>query len=130
MDFDINISKNISYIKDKFCYDKNSDIIIREFENKKGVKCFLAYIDGMANTIGINDFIIRAIMTNEEEKEHFDLFGTIQYNNVKSEISIDKAASSILMGDTLVYADGGKKCAVVETKAFDKRSVSSPIPSR
>ncbi|MBQ2295698.1 MAG: spore germination protein, partial [Clostridia bacterium] len=93
---------------------------------KKGVKCFLAYIDGMANTIGINDFIIRAIMTNEEEKEHFDLFGTIQYNNVKSEISIDKAASSILMGDTLVYADGGVKCAVVETKAFDRRSVSSP----
>ncbi|MBQ9957943.1 MAG: spore germination protein, partial [Clostridia bacterium] len=50
----------------------------------------------------------------------------IQYNNVKSETSIDRAAASILMGDTLVYADGGKKCAVVETKAFDRRSVSSP----
>ncbi|MBQ2295911.1 MAG: spore germination protein, partial [Clostridia bacterium] len=105
---------------------QNSDIIIREFENKKGVKCFLAYIDGMANTIGINDFIIRAIMSNVDEKEHFDLLGAIQYNNVKAETSIDRAAASILMGDTLVYADGGEKCAVVETKAFDKRSVSSP----
>ena len=122
MDFDINIYTNISYIKNKFCYGKNSDIIIREFENKKGVKCFLAYIDGMANTIGINDFIIRAIMSNVDEKEQFDLLGAIQYNNVKA----DRAAASILMGDTLVYADGGEKCAVVETKAFDKRSVSSP----
>ena len=126
MNFDINICKNIGYIKDKFCYAKNADIIIREFENKKGVRCFLAYIDGMANTIGINDFIIRVIMSNENKKVDFDLFGTIEYNNVKSEIDIDKAAAAILLGDTLVYADGANKCAIVETKAFDKRSVSSP----
>lgn len=124
MNFDKNICKNIEYIKNKFCYDKNADIIIREFENKKGVKCFLAYIDGMANTIGINDFIIRAIMINNDDD--FNIFDTIQYNNLKAEISMDKAAASILLGDTLVYADGDKKCAIVETKAFEKRSVSSP----
>ncbi|MBQ5890805.1 MAG: spore germination protein [Clostridia bacterium] len=124
MNFDKNICKNIEYIKNKFCYDKNADIIIREFENKKGVKCFLAYIDGMANTIGINDFIIRAIMINNDDD--FNIFDTIQYNNLKAEISMDKAAASILLGDTLVYADGDEKCAIVETKAFEKRSVSSP----
>lgn len=124
MNFDNNICKNIEYIKNKFCYDKNADIIIREFENKKGVKCFLAYIDGMANTIGINDFIIRAIMINNDGD--FNIFDTIQYNNLKAEISMDKAAASILLGDTLVYADGDEKCAIVETKAFEKRSVSSP----
>ncbi|MBQ5885182.1 MAG: spore germination protein [Clostridia bacterium] len=120
----MNIRSNVSYIKDKFCYDKNADIIIREFENKKGVKCFLAYIDGMANTIGINDFIIRAIMLNDDDD--LNIFATIQYNNVKLETSLDKAAASILLGDTLVYADGDIKCAIVETKAYDKRSVSSP----
>ena len=124
MNFDKNICKNIEYIKNKFCYDKNADIIIREFENKKGVKCFLAYIDGMANTIGINDFIIRAIMINNDDD--FNIFDTIQYNNLKAEISMDKAAASILLGDTLVYADGDEICAIVETKAFEKRSVSSP----
>ena len=124
MNFDKNICKNIEYIKNKFCYDKNADIIIREFENKKGIKCFLAYIDGMANTIGINDFIIRAIMINNDDD--FNIFDTIQYNNLKAEISMDKAAASILLGDTLVYADGDEKCAIVETKAFEKRSVSSP----
>ena len=124
MNFDMNIRSNVSYIKDKFCYDKNADIIIREFENKKGVKCFLAYIDGMANTIGINDFIIRAIMLNDDDD--LNIFATIQYNNVKLETSLDKAAASILLGDTLVYADGDIKCAIVETKAYDKRSVSSP----
>ena len=124
MNFDKNICKNIEYIKNKFCYDKNADIIIREFENKKGVKCFLTYIDGMANTIGINDFIIRAIMINNDDD--FNIFDTIQYNNLKAEISMDKAAASILLGDTLVYADGDEKCAIVETKAFEKRSVSSP----
>lgn len=124
MNFDKNICKNIEYIKNKFCYDKNADIIIREFENKKGVKCFLAYIDGMANTIGINDFIIRAIMINNDDD--FNIFDTIQYNNLKAEISMDKAAASILLGDTLVYADGDEKCTIVETKAFEKRSVSSP----
>ena len=95
MNFDMNIRNNISYIKDKFCYDKNADIIIREFENKKGVKCFLAYIDGMANTIGINDFIIRAIMLNDDDD--LNIFATIQYNNVKLETSLDKAAASILL---------------------------------
>ena len=126
MDFDKNIDKNISFIKDKFCYGKNTDIIIREFKNKKGVRCFIAYIDGMANTAGINDFIIRAVMLNDEDKNNFDLIGKIQYNNVVAQSDIEKATESIIDGDTLVYADGDNKCAVVETKAFDKRSVSAP----
>ena len=70
MKFSKNISENVNYIKEKFCYDKNKDIIIREFESPSGVKCFLAYIDGMANTAGINDFIIRAIMTKAIRKQN------------------------------------------------------------
>lgn len=126
MKFSKNISENVNYIKEKFCYDKNKDIIIREFESPSGVKCFLAYIDGMANTAGINDFIIRAIMTKAYPKTKYDIIEVIEYNKIAEETDIDKAANSILQGDTMVYADGDLRCAVVETKSFDKRSVASP----
>ncbi len=126
MNFSTNIEENLNYIKEKFCYGKNKDIIIREFSSPSGHKCFLAYIDGMADTSGINDFILRAIMTKAYPKTKYDIIEVIEYNNVEVQTDIDKASSSILQGDTLVYANGDTRCAIVETKHFDKRSVDSP----
>lgn len=126
MNFSQNIDENLDYIKEKFCFGKNKDIIIREFKTASGIRCFLAYIDGMADTSGINDFIIRAVMLNNMPRDKFDLIGVLEYNNVESENDIDKASTSILQGDTMVYSEDMTKCAIVETKSFDKRSVDSP----
>ncbi len=126
MNFNENIEKNLEYIKEIFCFKKNKDIIIREFKNNSGIRCFLAYIDGMAATEGINDFIIRPIMMNSKPKSEFSLINTIQYNNVQKQTDIDEASSSILQGDTMVYSEGNNYCIVVETKNFEKRSVNSP----
>lgn len=126
MNFNENIEKNLEYIKEKFCFNKNKDIIIREFKNNLGIRCFLAYIDGMAGTEGINDFIIRPIMINSKPKSEFSLINTIQYNNVQKQTDFDEASSSILQGDTMVYSEGNNYCVVVETKNFEKRSVNSP----
>ncbi len=126
VDISTNLNQNLEYIKELFCFGKNKDIIIREFRSIGGAKCFLAYIDGMADTNGMNDFIIRPIMASRETPMQFDLFGTLEYNNVEVQTDLDKAADSILQGDTMVLADGLNKCAIVETKSFDKRSVGSP----
>ncbi len=126
MNFSQNLSNNLNYIKETFCADKNADIITREFETAAGIKCFLAYVDGMADTNGINDFIIRALMINKKAVSDFDLVAAIEYNNIQTEANLDNAVSSILQGDTMVYSEGMTHCAIVETKSFDKRSVSSP----
>lgn len=121
------LNENLEVVKKAFCAGVNADIIIREFTTAGGVRCFLAYLDGMANTFGINDYIIRPMLQSTAPVGQFNKSNIIQYNNVESEPDIDKAVTAVLQGDTPVFVEGDSDCAVCETKGFVSRSVSHPV---
>ncbi len=60
-----NLDLNLKYLKEKYSYDINSDIIFRNFtltiKNKKITAC-LIFIDGMVNSELVNNFILRPLM--------------------------------------------------------------------
>ncbi|MDD6284741.1 MAG: spore germination protein [Firmicutes bacterium] len=119
------ISDNIGYIADRFHSKHNKDIILREFKSAGGVRCFLAYIDGMADSDAINDFIMRPIMLYQHER--LDKQNVLHFNNCEITDSLDEAVMAILQGDTPVFVDGDATCAICETKGFERRSVSTPL---
>ena len=54
------INKNLDFLKSKYNTLINSDIIIREFQTlaqNQLYKSFIIYIDGLSDSISINDFI-------------------------------------------------------------------------
>ena len=59
------INKNLEFIQSKYNTLINSDIVIREFETlaqNQLYKSFIIYIDGLVNSISINDFVLEPLM--------------------------------------------------------------------
>lgn len=128
------IISNIDYIKHKFNYPNNKDIVIREFIIKGKYKAFLVYLDGMVDRITINNFILRPLLKDE----HFDneaaecqldyiLNNVIETNQAVKVKKADEVVYEILVGDTGLYVDGCDYYIFSETKGYDKRSVEKPI---
>lgn len=115
----------LSFVKSFFRADRNTDIIIRELRSKDGRRAFLAYIDGMASSDMVNDYIMRPLM-------RADCSGTespadvLEYGDCTLTDSLDTVCNRVLQGDTAVILDGCRQAAICETKGFDKRSVSTP----
>ncbi len=116
--------ENMDYIKKAFHSPRNKDVIMRDFKIVGNRNCVVAYIDGMASTIAVNDFIVRPLM--QSSSQSFDMLNVIEYNNLSVVTNMNDVVMRMLQGDTVIFVDGDDRCAVCETKGFDKRSVSSP----
>ncbi|HEX2927038.1 MAG TPA: spore germination protein [Ruminiclostridium sp.] len=130
------IEENIKYIKHKFNAPDNKDIIIRELTVAKKYKAFVTYIDGMVDRTTINDFILKALMVNDDKFEEdadeecqleFILSNVLQTNQAKKVEKPEEFLYEILQGNTLLYVDGCDYYITNETKGYDKRSVEKPL---
>ena len=55
------IDINFKYIKERFNYPVNNDIVIRKLELKNEKRAFIVFIDGMVDTEVVNDNIIQSL---------------------------------------------------------------------
>lgn len=128
-----NIQNNIDFIKQSFNAQSNKDIIIREFTAGGGYKAFIAFIDGMADRITINNFILRPLLKKDDENESdgncgldYILESVIETNQAVKLTKPDDVIYDILIGNTCLYVDGCDYYVSSETKGYDKRSVEKP----
>lgn len=128
------ISSNIDYVKQKFNYPNNKDIVIREFTIKGKYKAFLVYLDGMVDRITINNFILRPLLKDENFGNEADecqldyiLDNVIETNQAKKVKKTDEVIYEVLVGDTGLYVDGCDYYIFSETKGYDKRNVEKPV---
>ncbi len=121
----IDYESNIRYVKKFFRVGRNVDAVLREFRSKDNIRCFLIYIDGMANSTMVNDFIMRPIMSyNCIGKSRVD--AVVDFGDCKTEYDLNAACISVLQGDTAIYIEGVDHLGICETKGFAKRSVGTP----
>lgn len=132
-----NIKENLNYLKSKYNTLLNADIIIREFNMfayNENHKCFIIYIDGLVDSISINDFILEPLMT-----------GKLRYNkpfegNLSDYVdkcllpqnSVDKVEkfkdvfSGINMGNCLLFIDTLNVAFDIDVKSYKQRGVEKP----
>jgi spore germination protein KA len=120
--------QNIARVKEEF--GTSSDIVIREFKVKKHLGVTL-YVDGLADSQMISDFILENSMEKEVEEEPFDFYQymmeqTVAIGSIKTITNWNEVYDSILSGDTVVFLDGFNKAISCETKGWEKRAVSEP----
>ena len=111
-----NIKENLDFLKSKYNTLLNTDIKIREFNMfayNKNHKCFIIYIDGLVDTISINDFILEPLMLGKHRynkpfegnlSEYVDNC-LLPQNNVKKVEEFKSVFSGINMGDCLLFID-------------------------
>jgi spore germination protein KA len=128
------IVSNIEYIKQKFNSPINKDIIIREFTIRGKYKAFIVFIDGMADRITINNFILRPLLKEENLRHEgesceldYILENVIETNQTTKVNKPEDMIFEILMGNTVLYVEGCNYYISSETKGYDKRSVEKPV---
>ena len=119
------IDESSRLLKERFFADENGDLILRLFNDRKGRSFLIAYINGMADDIKINDFILKPLM--EYEGNRVDL-STIKENVVRVaeaelELCPDKLCESLCGGMTALFSEGERGGLLLETRGYEKRSV-------
>lgn len=136
-DISTNINENLDFLKSKYNTLISPDVKIREFNmfalNKK-YKCFIIYIDGLVDSISINNFVLEPLMS--EKHRYSKTFGgnlseyidncLLPQNSVKKLKEFKDVFSGINMGDCLLFIDTLDVAFGIDVKKFQQRSISVP----
>lgn len=123
---DKSIKNNLDYMKELL--KDNSDIIYREF-TACNIKCALIYIDGMADKVLLNDFILKPLMRRREIvlNDVDDLKDRLMaISDLSDQDNLHKMIIAMLSGDTMMLVDGYQSGFVIATRAWPNRGVSEP----
>lgn len=127
------IEENMAYIKKRFSYPLNNDVVIRELNLKNERKCFLIFIDGMVNTDYVDSAIIECLLklpyfADEEiykyENEITEKF--ISHSQAMVTESMDDVAEEINFGSCAVFVDGFSKAFLLDVREWGHRSIDKP----
>ncbi len=132
-----NIIENLDFLKSKYNTLICADIIIREFNMfayNQNHKCFIIYIDGLVDSISINDFILKPLMLGKHrynkpfEGDLTDYVDNclLPQNSVSKVKDYQDVFSGINMGDCLLFIDTLNIAFDIDVKQYQQRSISKP----
>ncbi len=131
------IKKNLETIKE--IMTDCDDIVYREVEigTQNEFKAALIYVDGMADKMLLNKFVLNNLMVSsrmvepngeniknqlyKQLKDH-----TLTVTELSEVESIEEAVGFMLSGETILLLDNYNKIIIVASKGFSSRSISEP----
>lgn len=124
------IEENIGALKTILNVPRNEDAIFRDFETN-GLKICVVYIEGMADALGISEFILHAMKDAREPLDRMDAkrFGDtmVEVAQCARETRISEIVPSLLSGMSCILIDGADEALLVETRHYPHRSVDAPL---
>ena len=132
-----NLNENLDFLKSKYNILINPDIKIREFNMfalNKNYKCFIIYIDGLVDSISINEFVLESLMS--EKHRYSKTYGgsltdyvdncLLHQNSVKKLREYKDVFTSINTGDCVLFIDTLDVAFSIDVKKFEQRSITVP----
>ena len=132
-----NIDKNLNAIKTRLSSDLSYDLIIREFNfryDKKDVKAFLVFFDGMINKDFVNENILfKANSTYQDTnsvkcKNTADFFKNFVISNysLKETNNFKEIIDNVCNSQCAIFIDGYDKCFMCDMINYEHRPISTP----
>lgn len=119
------VDENITYIKDLL--KDTSDIVYRQF-NIADWKAAIVYIDGMADKVILDNFVLESVMLKSERVENVmqikDKILTV--SDMKQVMKLSEGLNAVLSGDSIMFIEGLSALYVIATRAWPTRGVSEP----
>lgn len=132
-----NIEENIKLLKDTFkgC----NDMVFREFNigGPDGRKMFMCYIDGMADKMLLDHFVLTPIMlVSREVKPDFEEIkstladatknSAMAVSDFRESDKMDDVLTMIMSGETALFLDSYEKAFIIATRSWPARGPSEP----
>jgi spore germination protein KA len=129
LDFNINQLKKM--------LGSSNDVIYRTFNltGKRDIRIAVIYIDGLADSKSIQQFILESMMLKCEEKLKSSLRGeefsiikdfSITMGEVKTVVKWEDVTNSVMSGDTAVFIQGYAEAIITGTRGWEDRGVTEP----
>ena len=121
------LKKNERALERLFRTENNGDAVLRRFETAGGKELLLAFMSGMADDSKINGYVLKPLMEGGGGKADLRelVSGCVNIAEVRFETEMSRAAFDIMDGFAVLFAEGERECAVLETHGFEKRPVSA-----
>lgn len=118
---------NISRLKEEF--GNSTDIVFRDIKVRRN-RGVAVYIDGLADNQIISDFFLESLVEDHKDV-HEDFYQwmlekAVGLGNIQTIKDWNHVYDSLLSGNTIIFLDGYNKGIGVETKGWEKRSISEP----
>lgn len=117
--------ENMEYVRELF--KNTSDMVFREFYCGN-ILCALVYIDGMADKILLDDYVVEPLM--EMAGQVIDPLElktrVIAVSDMREATSMSDGITAALSGETLLFIDGYSGALVIATRSWPNRGVSEP----
>lgn len=131
IELNLSLNENLQLIKNIF---KKDDVLRLKKISAMGYRYALIYMDGMVNTLLLNESVVKPLVTiKPEDSENIAksvgesvLFAA----EVKRTSRLPDALRSVLYGDTLLLIDGSSEILIINTKGFRTRGISEPENER
>lgn len=132
------IEYNINLMKDTF-KDAN-DLVFREFKvgGPDGLRMFLCYIDGMADKLLLDEFVLTPIMlTAREVKPDFEeiknriteatRMSAMTVSDYKEVDKMEDVFLNVMSGETALFVNGYDRAVIIATRLWPARGPSEPM---
>ena len=129
------LEENIAYMQEIFGQDKTLKLHRFQPTSIGGLRCCIFFIDGLVDSIRINESMIQPINTlSVAPKDGVDpaLYlqqQVLQVNETQLEMNFQNLLRSLLYGDTILFVDGSEQALILGSKGFAKRGIVTK-PSR
>lgn len=132
-----NIDENVDKIKSVL--ENCNDIVFRDFKigGVEGRRAFLFYVDGLADKVLINDFVLEPLMLiSRQVSPSYEQIKNFLVDAVKSSAlavaeireveTLEEALMAALSGDTALMMDKHNKAIIISSRAWPARGTSEP----
>ncbi|WP_419955337.1 spore germination protein [Neobacillus niacini] len=125
------LQDQIHYIKEKT--GNSTDVNIRQLQLGDGIgpNAAVVFIEGIADSKAINDFIIESIMNNRSVHNSRPLFeilleDVVALGDVKEINDWENLFLSLMSGESIILVDGSHKALSASTRGGEQRSIQEP----
>lgn len=126
---------NLKQLKELF---QDVEILrVRELQGpgSRGLSCFIAYFDGLVNTLLISENVVRPLLEARLPLSCTDPLDfvekqVVQVGEVKRAEDLSALIDAVTYGETILFVEGGAGALILDTKSFQTRSISEPDNER
>lgn len=126
------ISINYNYIKKKFNYPENNDVVMRKFTLKNRRNCFIVFYDGMSDTRSVDQDIIKPMLELPLLASDADLnyeniiYHYVSHSQAEACESFDNIIEEINFGSCGLFVDGINKGFIMDVRSWGHRGIDRP----
>lgn len=131
------LEKNVQKVKETL--GDSTDLIVRELwvGGRPDLKAAILYIDGLADTTVVQDFVVRAVTNSEmiseaqersPEADWLTIFKeyAVSVSHLEEVADFRKLFSSLLSGETVILLDRCDRGLAADTAGWEDRGVQTP----